>query len=195
MLFIEFKIKGGIIIEEKVLKIKELVNNEDKQILTNVLNNVVQLGIKKIDYDKNIQLTNVSEYEFELVKCRAILEDEKEVEIYLKMIKNCKIKESIFCYWCTICEEDLIKYNGNISIINKVLITELERTKYRRRIFLTIENNKSGILETGSEVNFIELSNYIQDMKVQDENLEKLSKYVDDDDYVLLVGIKIKKDK
>ena len=42
----------------------------------------------------------MSEYEFELVKVNAILQTDEEVEMYLKMIKNNKIKESIFCYWC-----------------------------------------------------------------------------------------------
>ena len=40
----------------------------------------------------------MSEYEFELIKVNAILETDEEVEMYLKMIKNNKIKESIFCY-------------------------------------------------------------------------------------------------
>lgn len=74
------------------------MNSEDKNIFKNVLNQVVNLKIKEIEYDKNLQLSNASEYEFELVKGKIILEDDKEVEMYLKIIKNNKIKESIFCY-------------------------------------------------------------------------------------------------
>ena len=90
--------KGGIIIENIVLKLKKLVESDDKVILKDILNNVLDLGLKEIKYDRNLQLSNISEYEFELVKIKAILESNEEVEMYLKMIKNSKIKESIFCY-------------------------------------------------------------------------------------------------
>lgn len=143
-----------------------------------------------------MQLSNVSEYEFELVKCKAIFDEaDREVEMYLKMIKNTKIKESIFCYWCTIYEEELLKSKEMENIVNKVLISEIDKTKYKKRIFLTIENNKTQFLETGSEVNFIEISNYIREMKNEKNEFEKLDKYFEENDSdVLLVGIKIKRD-
>lgn len=170
------------------------MNNEDKEIFKDVLNQVVDLKIKEIKYDKNLQLSNASEYEFELVKCKIVLEENKEVEMYLKMIKNNKIKESIFCYWCTIYEEELFRFNEIESAINKVLITELDKTKYKETIFLTIENNNTKILETGTEVNFIEISNYIEEMKNEKNHFEKLNKYFNEcDDYVLMIGIKIKR--
>ena len=103
---------------------------------------MLNLGIKEIKYDRNLQLANMSEYEFELIKMKAILESDEEVEMYMKMIKNTRVKESIFCYWCSIYEEEMIKSKDleNIDIfINKVLISELDKTKYQKRIFLTIE--------------------------------------------------------
>lgn len=110
------------------------------------------------------------------------------------MIKSNKVKESIFCYWCTIYEEELFKSNDVESVINKVLITELDKTKYNKTIFLTIENNKTQILETGTEVNFIEISKYIKEMKNENNKLEILDRYFEkDDEYVLMVGIKIKR--
>ena len=170
------------------------MNNEDKEIFKNVLNKELGLGIKEIKYDKNLQLSNASEYEFELVKNKIILEEDKEVEMYLKMIKHNKIKESIFCYWCTIYEEELFKSNDVESVINKVLITELDKTKYKETIFLTIENNRTQILETGTEVNFLEISKYIEEMKNEKNQFEKLDKYFEkDNNYVLMVGIKIKR--
>ena len=167
------------------------MNNEDKEIIKAILDDILLLGIKEIEYDKNIQLSNISEYEFELVKVKAILKSNEKVEMYLKMIKNSKIKESIFCQWCTIYEEELFKTKEIENIVNKVLISELDKTKYKSRVFLTIENNKTQILETGTEVNFIEISNYIEEMKNERNQFEKLSKYFEQaDDYVLLVGIK-----
>ena len=110
------------------------MNNEDKEIIKAILDDILLLGIKEIEYDKNIQLSNISEYEFELVKVKAILKSNEEVEMYLKMIKNSKIKESIFCYWCTIYEEELFKTKEIENIVNKVLISELDKTKYKCRV-------------------------------------------------------------
>lgn len=170
------------------------MNSEDKEIFKDVLNQLVDLEIKEIKYDKNLQLSNASEYEFELVKCKITLEENKEVEMYLKMIKNNKIKESIFCYWCTIYEEELFKSNDIESAINKVLITELDKTKYKETIFLAIENNETQILESGTEVNFIEISNYLEEMKNEKNQFERLDKYFKKcDDDVLMIGIKIKR--
>lgn len=187
--------KGGIIIENKAIKLKELIESEDNQIIKDIINEVLGLNIKKIRYDKNIQLKNISEYEFELVKVIALLEDKEEVEMYLKMIKNTRIKESIFCYWCSIYEEELIRAKEleDMDIfINKVLISELNETKYQKRIFLTIEDNKTKILETGTEVDFLEIANYIKEQKSEKNEYEKLYKYFDkESDDVLLVGIKM----
>lgn len=187
--------KGGIIIENIVLKLKKLVESDEKEILKNILNNVLDLRLKEIKYDKNLQLSNISEYEFELIKVKAILETDEEAEMYLKMVKNTRVKESIFCYWCSIYEEELMnvkELEDEDMIINKVLISELDKTKYQKRIFLTIEDNKSPILETGTEVNFIEIIDYIKDKKNEENQYEKLYEYFDETrDDVLLVGIKM----
>lgn len=195
MLFVKFKNRGGISIENKVLKLKELVNCEDKKIMQEIIDNMLNLEIKEIKYDKNIQLSNISEYEFELVKVRAILQSDEEMEMYLKMIKNSKIKESIFCYWCTIYEEELFQTKEIENMVNKVLISELEKTKYKSKVFLMIENNKTQILETGTEVNFIDIVSYIEEMKDGKKQFEKIYKYINKDEGdVLLVGIKMKRD-
>ena len=187
--------KGGIIIENKVLKLKQLVESEDNKILKQIFKDILKLNIKEIKYNKNIQLSNISEYEFELVKVNAILESGEDVEMYLKMIKNTRIKESIFCYWCSIYEEELMKAKESDDIdilINKVLISELDKTKYQKRIFLTIEENKTQILETGTEVNFIEIADYINEQKNEKNQFEKLYEYFEEQsEDVLLVGIKM----
>ena len=183
--------KGGIIIENIVIKLKKLVESDDKVILKEVLNNVLDLGLKEIKYDQNLQLSNISEYEFELIKIKAILDTDEEVEMYLKMVKNTRVKESIFCYWCSIYEEELMKakeLEDEDMIINKVLISELDKTKYQKRIFLTIEDNKTPILETGTEVNFIEIIDYIKDKKNEENQYENIYEYFDETrDEVLLV--------
>ena len=191
--------KGGIIIENKVLKLKELIESENKEKIKYILNDLLQLKIKEIKYDKNVELNNISEYEFELVKVKAILESDEEVEMYLKMVKNTKIKESIFCYWCSIYEEEFLKSKelDNVDIfINKVLISELDKSKYQKRIFLTIENNRTQILETGTEVNFLEIIDYINENKSETNKYEELYEYFDKESSdVLMVGIKMNRIK
>ena len=194
LLFVVFK-KGGIIIESKVLKLKKLIESEDNAKIKQIFQNLLQLQIKEIKYDRNVELNNISEYEFELVKVKAVLESDEEVEMYLKMIKNTRIKESIFCYWCSIYEEELMKVKEleNIDIfINKVLISELDMSKYQKRIFLAIENNKTRILETGTEVNFLEIKDYIEEHKSEKNKYDKLYEYFDkESNDVLMVGIKM----
>ena len=189
--------KGGIIIENKVAKIKALMECDENHIIKQVLNNVLHLNIKEIKYDKNLKLSNISEYEFELIKVKAMLETDEEIEIYLKIIKNSRIKESIFCYWCTIYEEELMKakeLNNMDVIINKVAISELKKSRYQESIFLTIENNRTPILETGTEVSFIEIRDYIEDHREKNTELEKLYKYFEkESNDVLLVGIKMRR--
>ena len=67
------------------------MNSDKKEIIKDIINDILDLNIKEIKYDKNISLSNMSEYEFELVKVKVILESNDEVEMYLKMIKNSKI--------------------------------------------------------------------------------------------------------
>ena len=189
--------KGGIIIENKVAKLKALMECDENHIIKQVLNNVLHLNIKEIKYDKNLKLSNISEYEFELIKVKAMLETDEEIEIYLKIIKNSRIKESIFCYWCTIYEEERMKAKelDNMDvIINKVAISELKKSRYQESIFLTIENNRTPILETGTEVSFIEIRDYIEDHREKNTELEKLYKYFEkESNDVLLVGIKMRR--
>ena len=126
-------------------------------------------------------------------EAKAKLENDNEVEIYFKPIKNSRIKESIFCYWCLIYEEEIsdkkIHPEGDI-FLNKVLISELTKKKYYQSVFLKIENNKGHILETGTEINFIEMLKYLKEENC--EGCEELKNYFEKmQDYVLLAGIKI----
>ena len=184
-------------INEKVNLLKQLLQDEEKEILKNLLSNVLNFEIKNIQYEKNIQLSDISEYEFELVKATITLETDEQIEVYLRIVKNSKIKESIFCYWCSIYEEEMLKLQIKENIINKVLISELTKTKYKQSIFLEIENNKMPILETGTEVIFLEIDKYINEYKNDINRYQELNKYFkeNEEEDVLLIGIKTNKNK
>lgn len=179
--------------------LKNLIQSDKKDIIKDILNNILKLELKEINYDKTINLKDMTEYEFELVKVKAVFKTEEVVEMYLKMINKCRIKESIFCYWCSIYEEEVenrkdLKNKG--TALNKVLISELTKKKYQQRIFLEIENNKTKLLETGTEINFLEIANYINEQKNTKNRYEELFEYFDEkSDDVLLIGIKMNKDK
>ena len=74
--------------------------------------------------------------------------------------------------------------------LNKVLISELTKKKYYQSVFLEIENNKGNILETGTEINFIDILKYIKEHN--NERYKELEKYFEElNNYVLLAGIKV----
>lgn len=77
-------------------------------------------------------------------------------------------------------------------VLNKVLISENMKEKYQQSIFLEIENNQTSILNTGTEVHFIDIIKYIEKNK---ETKDKLSKWVEyfekESEDVLLIGIKL----
>ena len=89
-----------IIIENnKVEELRNIIEKSDKQLIK-ILRKILHIQIDKINVEKQLRLKNISEYEFEVIKTKAKLDDGNELEIYLKPIKNSRIKESIFCYWC-----------------------------------------------------------------------------------------------
>ncbi len=138
-----------------------------------------------MQFVKTLKLDDISEYEFELVKANAIIENEEDIDIYLKIIKRNKIKESIFCYWCTIYNEEVCEKDENKkTILNKVVISELTKKRYQQSIFLQIENNVNKILEFGTEINFIEINNFIEET-----GLSHLQETFNDDE-VLMIGTK-----
>ena len=89
--------------EYLIEKLEELIN-QNSDILIEILNNVLNLRIKKISMEGKIEIQGISGYDFKLIKLKTTLE-KQEVDMYIKMVKRCKIKESIFCYWYTINEE------------------------------------------------------------------------------------------
>ena len=132
-----------IIENNKVKELETIIKKSDRQ-LVDILRKILNIQVDKIIIEKRLKLKNISEYEFEVIKTKAKLENDNEVEIYFKPIKNSRIKESIFCYWCLIYEEEIsdkkIQPEGDI-FLNKVLISELTKKKYYQSVFLEIENN------------------------------------------------------
>ena len=146
-----------------------------------------------MSFEKTLKLKNMSEYNFEVFKLKVVLQSKEEIEMYLKLVKKTKIKESVFCYWCLLYEEEILNNQKDIkpnNYTNKVLISELEKKKYYQSIFLRIDNNISKLIENGTEINFVDVKKYIIEKKLEKEYLEILECFNQDEDYELLVGIK-----
>ena len=146
-----------------------------------------------MSFEKTLKLKNMSEYNFEVFKLKVVLQSKEEIEMYLKLVKKTKIKESVFCYWCLLYEEEILNNQKEIkpnNYTNKVLISELEKKKYYQSIFLKIDNNISKLIERGTEINFVDVKKYIIEKKLEKEYLEILECFNQDEDYELLVGIK-----
>ena len=146
-----------------------------------------------MSFEKTLKLKNMSEYNFEVFKLKVVLQSKKEIEMYLKLVKKTKIKESVFCYWCLLYEEEILNNQKEMksnNYTNKVLISELEKKKYYQSIFLRIDNNISKLIENGTEINFVDVKKYIIEKKLEKEYLEILECFNQDEDYELLVGIK-----
>lgn len=77
--------------------------------MKDILNEIINTKIKKITYENVLKLNSMSEYEFNVIKTKTLLENKTENEMYFKIVKNSRIKESIFCYWSLIYEEELSK--------------------------------------------------------------------------------------
>lgn len=175
-----------------------LEDEKNAPMINDLISNVLGLKVKDTKFDSIKKFETVSEYKFSLVKAICNLEMEDNVEIYLKVIKKDRIKESLFCYWCLLYEEKFqeSEYALNMStIINNVMITEVGMERYKNSVFLEIKDNHLDILEHGTEVHFIDFIKYIEKHKTKDNNLAEWLKYIDkDSEDILMMGVVLNKD-
>lgn len=179
--------------------LKDIFRDSKNTLMINdLVSSVLGLKVETIEFESIKKFETISEYEFSLVKTKCNLGMEDCVDIYFKIIKNDKIKESLFCYWCLLYEEKLkeTKQNLNMStIINNVIISEVGMERYKNSVFLEIKDNASGILENGTEIHFIDFIKYINNHKGDDTNLEKWNKYLSEDsEDILMMGVVLNKD-
>ena len=102
---------------------------------------------------------NIIEYDFSLIKANVVYDNDKEDEIYLRIIKGGKIKESIFCYWSFL-YEDYIKTKGKDyeNTIQKAIITQIASEENISSLLLTIDSK----LNYCAEINLVELRKYFE---------------------------------
>jgi hypothetical protein len=156
-----------------------------------LLDDLLNLKIKNIKFNEIKNFNNISEYEFSLIKAKTETDKNDKLEMYFQIIEKHKIKESIFCYWSLIYDEEMKKHN--IELENQAVITELETCEEKSSVLLQIEDNNTEILKYGTLVYFIDLVKYLKNNKNDDINKYKtIIKYLESNNKTtLLIGIKL----
>ena len=168
-----------------------------------LLKDLTKLNIKDFEFEDLKNIENLSEYDFSVIKLKAILENEpsknniengiNEKDLYIKIIRKDRIKESIFCYWSLLYDEKFKNYEESefTSVINKVRITETESKEYKHSVLLQINENKWGVLEYGATIHLVKFEKYLTDNTIKKSKLIKEWKnYIEDGNQdVLFIGV------
>lgn len=187
-----------------------------------LLKELTKLNITNLEFDDLKNKGDISGYDFSIIKVKVFLEEKNskednknykntkekrmmdintkqdvgehnQIDVYIKMIRKDRIKESIFCYWNLLYDENFKNYEESefTSVINKVKITETESEEYKHSVLLEIKENKWGILECGSTIHLVKLAKYLNDNSTKKSKLIcEWKKYIEKDNQdVLFIGI------
>ena len=164
--------------------------NKNKEIVKKLLEDVLKVSILDLEFKGREYFNSITDYDFSLIKLRIIYADQKEdeiylKEIYLKMIRGGKIKESIFCYW-SILYEEFLKNNQSYeqNIVQKAIITQVMSDKNVSSLLLTLDAR----LNYCAEINLVELKQYVKNYKDYGRWVSSLD--IKDED-ILFIGKKL----
>lgn len=166
---------------------KKLTENlkDSKENVIKLLRDILKVPIIDIEFEGTEEFNSIVEYDFAVVKVNLIYENEEKKEIYLKMIKGGKIKESIFCYWSLLYEEYLKSNQSNVeNIVQKAIITQITSDESSSSLVLTL-NTK---LNYCAEINLVELRNFAEKNQEYERWLDSLEIKNDD---ILFIGRKL----
>lgn len=157
----------------------ELSVESTKYLLEKILKNIIiEIRIEGVEH-----FDSIVEYDFSLIKANIVYSDNKEDELYIRIIKGGKIKESIFCFWSFL-YEDYIKNKNNKfeNTVQKALITQIASEENISNILLTIDSK----LNYCAEITLVELKNYfekkengerwVEDLEIKDNDILFIAK-------------------
>ena len=166
-----------------------------------LLRDLTKLDITEFEFEDLKNMGDSSGYDFSIIKLKIIIKNEDiktkndKANVYIKMIRKDRIKESIFCYWSLLYDEKFKNYEESefTSVIDKVRITETENEKYKHSVLLEIKENKWGILECGSTIHLVKLQKYLTDNTIKKPGLiNKWKNYLgEENEDVLFIGVVI----
>ena len=146
-----------------------------------LLKEITKLDIMDFEFKSLKNMETLEEYAFSMLKLEAILKDKTKQDVYIKLIRKDRIKESIFCYWCLLYDEKFKSYQESefTTIINKVRIIEKESEENKHTLSLNIKENKLGVLEYGSDIHLVKLRKYLEE-ETENPNVLKWKRYLQD---------------
>ncbi|MCI8587086.1 MAG: hypothetical protein HFJ49_00555 [Clostridia bacterium] len=173
-----------------------LKNSEKNQITKELFSKILKLDIKELKFERTVEMNDISDYEFGMARLDAEIEKDGQMgdaKIYAKIIRYDRIKEAIFCYWTLIYQEEF-KDRTDIEMSNitkKVSIEELKiEEEHKKSVLLNIQNNNLDILKYGTEINFLEIEEYIKTYGNEKNNFNKWSENLNlDEKEILLISV------
>lgn len=170
---------------------------------TALLKDLTKLNIVDFEFEDLKNMEDSSGYDFSTIKLKATVDEEapnsdlqnikKETDLYIKMIRKDRIKESIFCYWSLLYDEKFKNYEESefTSVISKVKITETENEEYKHSVLLEIKDNRWGILECGSMIHLVKFAKFLNDKTVKKSKLtDGWKKHLEEGNQdVLFIGV------
>ena len=144
--------------------------------LKKVLNSIFSQKIKNITYLGNSKLAKMPEYKFILLKFNIVLEDYSNYNVFLRLIEESKIEESLFCYWF-FCEENFsfsTKFHAP-----KANIINYKNRNYEQKYKLQILSSNKEVIKS-TYIDFINIDKYKKEnLKSTKRNLsEKTNKFL-----------------
>lgn len=158
--------------------LEEIISDEkNEEIIKYILKKSINLSAKKIRYLGYVEDKALTEYDFILNKFEVISSTNTIMNIYIRTVDPGKIKESVYCYWNILYEQEKIKFGKDKAISKNIYIRELNIEKYKKEISLEIDDNERNILKNGTQICFIEIENYLKDNNQKLEHSEYISKF------------------
>lgn len=148
--------------------------------LKELLNKILDINIEELKIDGIEKYNNILEYNFQLLKIDVILKNKTKMQMFLKIIKKGRVKESIFCYSALLYKDFYKKEDF------KVKIQETESNNYKNKIILYLEN-ESLDSKNKLEINLFDLDKL---KEINNKDIIKNIKIFNDFNNILLVGIK-----
>ena len=142
--------------KESENKLAKIFNN--KQVAIDFLSIALKKTIKDVRIIGVEYFKGIVEYEFSLLKVNVIYDTKEIEELYLKIIRGGRIKESIFCFWSLLYEEYIAnnKEQNKSNVLLKTTITQRTVEDYNRKMVLIL-NQK---LDYCAIINLIEFKNF-----------------------------------
>ena len=149
-----------------------------------IIKNITKVEIKDINYE---QICKIEDIQFIFIKAKIILKSKEEKEIYLKLIKQEEIKETIFYYWKLIYETKN-EQTYKINFENRRIITiHGEKEMYQNNVIKHNKSIKDNLIKS-SKLHFVKLLKFME--KENEKSFKKWREQLEKEDReILFIGI------